>query len=106
MSVQPDPEDLNINSAKLAQQNERVLSAREKAKQEADEDEALENFANAFKGKPIPDDWEPNSHPYFMSDLEREMQAGNPFVLPRALRLEFQRGPNPVLQHTVLPHVT
>jgi len=80
MSVQPDPEDLNINSAKLAQQNERVLSAQEKAKQEADEDEALENFANAFKGKPIPDDWEPNSHPYFMSDLEREMQAGNPYV--------------------------
>ncbi|EKX36527.1 hypothetical protein GUITHDRAFT_155219, partial [Guillardia theta CCMP2712] len=80
MASSVDPEDYNINSAKLHEQNQRVLSAQEKAQQEKEDEEALERMEAMFKGKPLPEEWDPNSHPAFMVDVDSEKEKGNPFV--------------------------
>eukprot|EP00286_Rhodomonas_abbreviata_P009667 CAMPEP_0181336852 /NCGR_PEP_ID=MMETSP1101-20121128/27667_1 /TAXON_ID=46948 /ORGANISM="Rhodomonas abbreviata, Strain Caron Lab Isolate" /LENGTH=428 /DNA_ID=CAMNT_0023447229 /DNA_START=9 /DNA_END=1296 /DNA_ORIENTATION=- len=75
-----DPEDYNLNSGALDRQNESVLSAQERARRDQEDEEALERIAQAYRGKPVPEDWDPNSHPYFMTDIDAEIAKGNPFV--------------------------
>ena len=76
-----DPEDYGLQSDKLRAQNEAVLSAAErKAKRDQEDEEALEQIAKAWTGRRIPEEWDPNHHPLFMTDASEDAQGENPFA--------------------------
>ena len=90
MTTNVEPEDVNLNGAKLADQNARVLAAKraaemreaeiasgEQARKDAEDEATLERIALAYKGKPLPEDWDPETHPAFMEDPDRQIEEGN-----------------------------
>jgi len=83
-SLPIEPEDYALNANALIEQQRRVLEAQhragEAAKADVPEDEILEALCTMYKGKPLPEDWDPNSHPYFMTDVAAEEAKGNPMV--------------------------
>ena len=38
--------------------------------QDATSDDLLDMLAEQYRGKPIPDEWDPETHPLFMEDVE------------------------------------
>jgi tetratricopeptide (TPR) repeat protein len=92
MTTSVDPEDVNLNGAKLTEQNARVLAAKraaekreaelagEQARKDAEDEVTLEQIARAYKGRPLPDDWDPETHPAFMEDPARQIEEGNPLA--------------------------
>mmetsp|Transcript_37270 Transcript_37270/g.72723 ORF Transcript_37270/g.72723 Transcript_37270/m.72723 type:complete len:437 (+) Transcript_37270:139-1449(+) len=76
-----EPEDYGLNTAQLAGQNEAVLTAAERqARRDAEDEAALEEIAKVWKGRRIPDEWDPNHHPMFMTDMSPEAQKDNPYA--------------------------
>jgi hypothetical protein len=45
----------------------------EKKRKDLEDEEALERIANTYKGKPLPDDWDPETHPLFMKDPDTQV---------------------------------
>ena len=105
-----EPEDYNLNRAQLHEQNMRVLAAKEKeteleklweqeveaerkaalkrelavaeqARKDAEDEVTLELLARAYKGKPVPEDWDPETHPAFMQDPATQIEEGNAFAI-------------------------
>eukprot|EP00802_Teleaulax_amphioxeia_P014505 Tamp_14572.p1 GENE.Tamp_14572~~Tamp_14572.p1 ORF type:complete len:460 (-),score=116.12 Tamp_14572:238-1530(-) len=77
-----DPEDLGLNAAQLSEQNKRVLEAQAK---DATSDDLLDMLAEQYRGKPIPDEWDPETHPLFMEDVETQIDEGNPLAQGMAM---------------------
>ena len=85
-----EPEDVNLNGAKLADQNARVLAAKraqaekdaelvrraeEQARKDAEDEITLDQIARAYAGKPLPEDWDPETHPAFMEDPDTQVRS-------------------------------
>jgi tetratricopeptide (TPR) repeat protein len=43
-------------------------------------EDMLDQLADAYRGKPVPDDWDPETHPLFMRDVETQLEEGNPLA--------------------------
>ena len=59
----------------------RELAVAEQARKDAEDEVTLELLARAYKGKPVPEDWDPETHPAFMQDPATQIEEGNAFAI-------------------------